>query len=308
MRRNNEHLLALNLCDRGVIKDRTMITQSQFPDVAFVAKLDNTKVFFAALKALNFSNDVTVQVDATGLRVTVEDSKYVQATIYIAHDCFAEFQLRAATGGGEPIVLRVSLSVVCDTVSIFTGVDSTLQIIYKGDGAPLVFVIEDQSDDEPLVTECSIKTKCNEELMEFRLDKQDASYASMIFIAADFLNLLNEIQRGTNELKITISPTTPCFRLSFSADHLETELEWKRNSESIEKMKCNRKCQMTYRMSHIRMLQKSLSLSNRVSLQTDSSHLLKLRMILTPDDAGRQMYIDFFITPLEDDDDEDDDE
>lgn len=198
-----------SLYDKGLVQDRSMLTQSQFSQVQFVAKLDNIKLFYSSLKAIHFNDDVTIVLSENGLKAIVEEARYVQATVYVTRDCFSEFRLQ----GNQELSISVNLSVVCDCLSIFTGVDCSMKMIYKGDEAPLVFVLEQHGDDD-LVTECSIRTKNSDEPLDFSLDVDDDSYNTIIVRGADFANLLGEVNRSAEELELFMSPTAPFFRLT----------------------------------------------------------------------------------------------
>lgn len=82
-----------SLYSKGLVNNLRMLTQSQFSQVQFVAKLDNIKLFYNSLKAIHFHDDVTIMMSANGLKAIVEDARYVQATVYVSRNCFSEFRL-----------------------------------------------------------------------------------------------------------------------------------------------------------------------------------------------------------------------
>lgn len=130
-----------------------MLTQSQ-SDIKFLAKLDNVKTFYNSLKAINFNQDVTITLSEDGFKAVVEESKYVQASMYITRSYFSEFHLWE----NEPLSMRVNLTVVTDCLSIFASPECSVKILYKGSGAPLIMILE-QHDENDLITEVAIKTK-----------------------------------------------------------------------------------------------------------------------------------------------------
>lgn len=267
-----------------------MLTQSQISQIKFVAKLDNIKLFYNSLKAVNFNEDVTIVLSSDGLKAVVEDAKYVQAVVFVARDYFSEYNLQT----DDEITIRVNLNVVCDCLSIFTGADSSMQMIYKGDGAPLVFVLEQHGEDN-LVTECSIKTKSPEELMDYALDEDDAGYNRIIVRGPDFAQLLTEINRAAEELEVYMAPQPPWLRLTMlGVVQSKSEVEVARTSDMLIRFSCNKVSVVKYKMSHIRVSMKAMSLATQVAIRTDSSGLLALQMM----EASKQIYIEFFITPL----------
>lgn len=55
----------------GLIRHKSMLTQSgvNFSQCRFLAKLDNIKTFYAALKAINFSEDANIIISDDGFKV-----------------------------------------------------------------------------------------------------------------------------------------------------------------------------------------------------------------------------------------------
>lgn len=284
---------------KGIVKDKAMLTQSQFSQVQFVAHLDNTKLFYNALNAVKFSEDVTIVLSDNGLKAIVEDAKYVQATVYVTKGCFTDFRLQPSDT--DELCLRVNLSVICECLSIFAGVDCSLKIIYKGDGAPLVFVLEHHGEDE-LVTECSIKTKTVQPTLDFALDERCASFNSIILRGADFAALLGEINRSAEQLEIYMSPTAPFFMVTtLGVVQSDSNVQVHRSSDMMLTFACKAVSSVRYKMSHIRIPMKALGLANRVAMRSDGSGLMSMQMmVLSEGDA--QIYVEYFVTPLADED------
>lgn len=276
-----------------------MLTQSQFSQVQFIGHLDNTKLFYNSLSAVNFNEDVTIVLSENGLKAIVEDAKYVQATVYVTKGCFTEFRLQSA----DEISIRVNLNVMCECLSIFAGVDCSMKIIYKGDGAPLVFVLEQHGEDD-LVTECSIKTKNVQPTLDFALNDECDSFNSIILRGADFAGLLNEINRSADKLEIYMSPTAPFFKVtSLGVMQSDSTVEVARSSDMMLMFTCKAMCSVRYKMSHIRIPMKALNLATKVALRTDGSGLLSMQMMVLSEDTA-QIYVEYFVTPLTDDEDD----
>lgn len=274
-----------------------MVTQSQFSQCQFLAKLDNIKIFYTALKAVNFNQDANVVISEDGLKAVVEESKYVQATLYVTRACFSEFRLL----GTEDVSIRVNLSVFTDCLSIFANPDCSMKIIYKGAGAPLMLVLE-QHDGDDLITEVSIKTKNVEEHLEYNIDEDDDSYNSLIVRGPDFANLFTEINKGVEELQISISPKAPHFTItSLGMLQDESTVEIAKSSDMFIAYNCNRMASTArYRMTHVRLAMKALAVATKVALRTDRTGLLGLQ-IMALSEGEQQIYIEYFITPLVDD-------
>ncbi len=283
------------LYDKGLIKNWKMLTQSQITEsqIRFVGRMDNIKLFYSSLKAVQFHNDVLVNWTDNGFRATVQDAKYCQGSVYVNKTCFSEYCLQ------EDTTIRLNLVVLCDCLSIFanSGVDCSMKMIYKGEGSPVIIILEQHGSDD-LVTECSIKTKTYEEPVDFAIN-DDQGVNTIILRGPDFATLLNEINKSAEELDIFMSPKAPYFRLTvLGVVQSESKMEVAKTSEMIITFSCENECSNKYRMSHIRGMMKSLLLATKVAIRTDSSGLLNLQMMLG---QNSQICIEFFVTQLVDD-------
>lgn len=287
-----------SLWSKGIVKNRAMLTQSQFSQVQFVGHLDNTKVFYNALNAVNFNEDVTIILSENGLKAVVEDAKYVQASVYVTKACFTDYHLQST----EEVCIRVNLGVICECLSIFAGVDCSMKIIYKGDGAPLVFVLEQHGEDD-LVTECSIKTKSVQPSLDFSLNDECNSFNSIILRGPDFAQLLAEINRSADEMELYMSPTSPYFKIStLGVVQSDSTLQVAKSSDMMLMFACKAMCSVRYKMSHIRIPMKALALATKVAVRTDGSGLLSMQMMVLSEESA-QIYVEYFVTPLTEDED-----
>lgn len=279
--------------EKGLVQHKSMITQSQFSQCKFLAKLDNIKTFYTAMKAINFNEDANIVISEDGFKAIVEESRYVQASLYVTRSCFSEFRML----GDEDVSIRLNLSVFTDCLSIFANPDCCMKIIYKGAGAPLMLVLE-QHDGNDLITEVSIKTKNIVEHLEYNIDEDDESYNSLIVRGADFSNLFSEIHKSVEELEISISPKAPYFSItSLGMLQDESKIEIAKSSDMFITYHCGSESKARYKMSHIRLAMKALTLATKVALRTDRTGLLGLQiMVLSEGDS--QIYVEYFITPL----------
>ncbi|XP_031623191.1 cell cycle checkpoint protein RAD1 [Contarinia nasturtii] len=281
------------LHEKGLIQHKSMLTQSCFSQVRFCAKLDNIKTFYGALKAINFNEDANIIISDDGFKAVVEESKFVQASLYVTRSCFSEFRLLR----NEEVSIRLNLSVFTDCLSIFANPDCSMKIIYKGDAAPLILVLE-QHDGDDLITEVSIKTKNGEEHSDYNIDEDDENYNSLIVRGADFAQLFNDIHKSVEELEITISPKIPYFCIeSLGLMQDESKIEIAKSSDMFVSYYCSRQSRARYKMTHIRLALKAFSIANKICLRTDRTGLLGLQ-IMVLSDGDSQIYIEYFIAPL----------
>lgn len=154
---------------------------------------------------------------------------------------------------------------------------------------------------DDLITEVSIKTKTVEEHMEYNIDEDDDHYNSLIVRGPDFANLFNEINKGVEELQITISPRAPYFSItSLGMLQDESKVEIAKSSDMFIAYNCSNESIAKYRMTHIRLAMKALAVATKVALRTDRTGLLGLQ-IMVLSEGESQIYIEYFVTPLVDD-------
>uniref|UniRef100_H3BWC7 RAD1 homolog (S. pombe) n=1 Tax=Tetraodon nigroviridis TaxID=99883 RepID=H3BWC7_TETNG len=140
-------------------------TQSQ-PDEqnVFVASLDNARNLSNILKAIAFKDHAIFSATPNGLKVTVEDSKCLQANAFIQADIFQEFTIREDLVG-----FQINLTVLLDCLNIFggspmpAGISTVLKMCYRGYGYPLTLFLEEGG----VVTVCKINTQEPEEPIDF---------------------------------------------------------------------------------------------------------------------------------------------
>lgn len=140
-------------------------TQSQADDECYVlvATLDNARNLSNILKAIAFKDHAIFSATPNGLKVTVEDSKCLQANAFIQADIFQEFTIK-----DDLVGFQVNLTVLLDCLNIFggssvPGVSTALRMCYVGYGYPLTLFLEEGG----VVTVCKINTQEPEEPIDF---------------------------------------------------------------------------------------------------------------------------------------------
>uniref|UniRef100_A0AAX7VFS5 RAD1 homolog (S. pombe) n=1 Tax=Astatotilapia calliptera TaxID=8154 RepID=A0AAX7VFS5_ASTCA len=120
-------------------------TQSQGDDEQYVlvANLDNARNLSNILKAITFKDHAIFTATTNGLKVTVEDSKCLQANAFIQAEIFQEFTIRE-----DLVAFQINLTVLLDCLNIFggtttPGVSTALRMCYRGYGYPLTLFLEE---------------------------------------------------------------------------------------------------------------------------------------------------------------------
>ncbi|XP_053691304.1 cell cycle checkpoint protein RAD1 [Sabethes cyaneus] len=295
------------LYEKGIIRDRKMLTQSQFSQIQFSSVLHEFEVFYNVAKAINFVDDSIIQLSTDGMKIVVEESKSIQAALYVTRSCFSEYRMAQpkrkmhsndddAEDVEQPVVsfgLNLKAFTDCLSLLVGSGYDSNLKIIYKGDGAPLVLILKQHGDDD-LVTECSVKTMEPLEMLDFELDEEQ-SCSKVNVKGPEFFMLLSEIDKNCNEVEVSLSPNDPHFKLTiFGEISAESCVEITDNSDMLISFQSSTTTTNRYNFAHFKLVMRTLALASQVSLITNRNGLLKIQVkIANPDNSD--IFVEYFI-------------
>ncbi|XP_050070591.1 uncharacterized protein LOC126558594 [Anopheles maculipalpis] len=306
------------LFDKGIILNPKMVTQSQFSQIQFQAVLNNFSTLYNVMKAVNFVDNAIVQLSNDGMKVIVEDAKSIQASAYITRACFSDFKLSIAkqpssSGANDDnatdtqpfIGFGLNLKVFADCLSMFTSGDynSSLKMIQKGSGAPLIVILEQHGEDS-LTTECSVRTMEPFDCMELDFEDEKQIMSKINMKGAEFFHLLSEMDRNCDEFEVVISPDAPHLMFhSFGELHSESSVEITNTSDMLITFNCTHASRNRYKFHHFRLAMRTLALASKVALRTNSEGLLGLQVMIENSDSSH-MFVEYFILPLMSDDDQ----
>uniref|UniRef100_A0A7N6B3K7 RAD1 homolog (S. pombe) n=1 Tax=Anabas testudineus TaxID=64144 RepID=A0A7N6B3K7_ANATE len=120
-------------------------TQSQADDEQYVlvASLDNARNLSNILKAITFKDHAIFSATPNGLKVTVEDSKCLQANAFIQAEIFQEFTIRDDLVGFQ-VNLTPSTKALALSCKVSVRTDSrgflSLQYLVRNDDGQICFV------------------------------------------------------------------------------------------------------------------------------------------------------------------------
>lgn len=292
------------LFEKGIVLNRKMLTQSQFSQIQFKAILNHYATFYNIMKAIHFVDNVTFQLTSDGVKIIAEEAKSVQATAYIMKNCFSEYKLTLPKSNNDDdeddayTAFGLNLKVFTDCLSMFLGgdYDSSLKLLHKGEGAPLIVVLEQHGEDD-LVTECSVKTMESLEVLDFDFEDEHV-YSRVNIKAPDFFTLLSELDRFCEEVEIFFSPNSPHFRLATYGElHSETNFEITNSSDMLISFNCTTTSTNRYKFAHFRLVMKTLALGSKIALRTNKDGLLGMQVLIETGDSA-QMFVEYFIMPL----------
>ncbi|KAK1176114.1 cell cycle checkpoint protein RAD1 [Acipenser oxyrinchus oxyrinchus] len=258
-----------------------------------IASLDNARNLSNILKAIQFKDHATFLSTSNGIKVTVEDSKCLQANAFIQAEIFQEFSIQE-----DSVMFRVNLAVLLDCLTIFggsavPGVTTALKMCYNGYGYPLTLFLEEGG----VVTVCKINTQEPEETLDF--DFCSTNVINKVILQSDSLReAFSELDMTSEVLQITMSPDKPHFRLSTFGNSGSAHCDYPKDSDMMEVFQCTQTQTNRYKMSLLKPSTKALSLSCKVSIRTDNRGFLSLQYMVRNDD-GQICFIEYFCCPDE---------
>lgn len=235
-----------------------------------------------------------IVVTTDGLKVTVEDSKCVQANAFIQADMFQQFVLSQ-----ETLSFKINLTVLLECLNIFgsgsaAGATTALKMCYAGDGHPLVIVLEESG----VLTDCSIKTQLPEDTMDFNFNSSDV--VNKAIIRSDCLReALAEMDGDCDLMELVFSHSPPLLQFAAVGAGIESKVEVAGDSDLVELFQCPRTSSSRYRLALMKLSVKPLAQSQKVSLRTDARGFLCLQYMIKTDD-GHICFVEFFCSPEED--------
>uniref|UniRef100_A0AAR2M3Y8 RAD1 homolog (S. pombe) n=1 Tax=Pygocentrus nattereri TaxID=42514 RepID=A0AAR2M3Y8_PYGNA len=123
-------------------------SQSGNDEYILVASLDNARNLSNILKAISFKDHAIFNVTQNGLKVTIEDSKCLQANAFIQADIFQEFTLKEDVVGFQVnltmSLLKPSTKALALSCKVSVRTDGrgflSLQYLVRNDDGQICFV------------------------------------------------------------------------------------------------------------------------------------------------------------------------
>ncbi|XP_057295148.1 cell cycle checkpoint protein RAD1-like [Hydractinia symbiolongicarpus] len=272
----------------------------QTSEYILVAKLNNAKNISNLLKAVHFKETATVFISENGLKVTVEESKYLQASAFVQSSVFQEYFFSE-----ESATFKINLTVLLECLHIFgssskeTGSYTALKMCYAGHGSPLKLLL---AEDGGVLTDCCINTQEPEEMADFNFSSTDV-INKIIMQSAGLKDAFQELDMTSDVIQILMSPEAPFFRISTFGNSGSAHVDYPKDSEMMETFECQQTQSNRYKTSLMKPSTKALLLSNKVSVRMDARGFLSLQYMIL-NDNGQVCFVEYLCAPNEDDEEE----
>ncbi|CAN8016072.1 unnamed protein product [Ixodes persulcatus] len=254
---------------------------------AFVAKLGNAKDLSQLLKAVNFKEVATVEINEIGIRVIVQDAKCLQAIAFVQRELFDDYVLKETSLSFD---IRLSILLECLTMFGSTGSAVSTRLCYAGYGSPLVLFLEEAG----VVTDCEIRTLESTGVINFDLSRDNVINV-VIFRTEILKEVWAELDASSDVLEILISPDEPYFRLTTFGNAGTVQVDYSKNSEMMETFQCKKLQKNSYKLPLIKQCSKALNLSSKVAMRTDQLGLICFQFLIRTED-GTATFVEYYVS------------
>ncbi|KAH8249545.1 hypothetical protein KR032_010439, partial [Drosophila birchii] len=264
---------------------------SPYGDYKFVARLDHVKTFNQAIKSICFNDYGMLQVSDDGLRITVEQGKSIQATLFMPPGAFKEFYVQDFQSFG------LKMNVLSECLNLFGSADCSLRMMYGDQGDPLKIILYPY-DDEDVSTECAIKTMDCEEPIDYDMNLK-GSDLNVIFVRGPNLSkVFHELEKSAEEFEFVTSPDRPHFKITtVGIMQAVFSVEVAKTSPMMMMFNCKQTVVARYKSQQIRMTNKAMQAATKVAIKTNSIGLLELHLVMQGE-GQEEIFVQFYIIPL----------
>ncbi|XP_066150473.1 cell cycle checkpoint protein RAD1 [Euwallacea fornicatus] len=254
----------------------------------FCAELTEVKVVCNVLKSIAIKEYAIFRPMEEGLKVTLEEMKYIETSAYIPRTMFSLYHIIDTKDN----IFKINLKTFTDILNIF-GDDSnpSLKLTFKASGSPLCVIMN--HSEENITVDCEIKTMNMDEFENLSL-AEECNLNKIVINANIFCELLQSLDNMADELQITFSPEYPFFQLKSRSLSGESQVSLNKHSECVTNYQCKEKTDFTYTFANMKHIIKVLHHSSKVSISTGESGLLGLQLVINADE--NQMYVEHYVT------------
>jgi len=255
------------------------------------ASVDNIRNLSHLLKAVHFRDVATFCATSDGLKITVEDTKAVQANAYIQSSLFHDYTIK-----DQPVIFKVNLSVLLECLNIFgsknnPGSIASVKICYAGYGSPLVLLLEENG----VVTDCKLDTLEAEDILDF--DFTPSRVVAKIIILSEILKeAWGDLDMTSEVLEILMSPTEPYFQLTTVGNFNIIRIEFPKDCDMIETFECADIVKNRYQILLIKPSLRALNQSSKVSIRIDDRGFLCMQYMIIMEDS-QCCFVEYLCSP-----------
>lgn len=250
----------------------------------FELKLDNAIDLQHVVKALIFREHGAIDVSSNGLRIIVDDQNCLQSIAYIKKEIFSTFLLKESA-----VSFRIPITVLAECLSVFGTGNVAMKMTYGGHGEPLKVMLEKDG----VVVKCIIRTQNPDVILDFDFDASGIP-AKAILKPYKLKEVFQDLDGSSPTVGIKMTQSGIC--ISTDGEMGKIRAEFPQCSEQIERLDCEGTVEHNYRLSLVKRMTPSLSLSQKVSLRIDHRGVLSVQFMIEHNGSSN-IFIEFFCVP-----------
>ncbi|XP_022214838.2 cell cycle checkpoint protein RAD1 [Drosophila obscura] len=264
---------------------------SSYGDYKFVGRVDHVKTFNAAIKSICFNDYGMLQVSDEGLRITVEQGRSIQATLFMPPGAFKEFYVQDFQSFG------LKMNVLSECLNVFGSADCSVRMMYKDQGESLQIILYPY-DDEDVSTECAIKTMDCEEPINYDMNLKGPDLNVIFIRGPNLYKIFHELDKSADEFEFITSPNSPHFKITtIGIMQAVMSVEVAKTSTMMMMFNCRQTVVARYKSQQIRLANKAMQAATKVAIKTNSIGLLELHLVMQGE-GQEEIFVQFYIIPL----------
>lgn len=268
------------------------------------ATLEKTSTLASILVHLNFQKDsvVIVTVLPAGCKFTVEDSRILQATVFLSREFFSEWRFNGAAFGAAAttpaLQFCVPLNPLCEVLNIFgTHEPTAMKMTFQRPGMDLFLVLTQG----PTLANVSLRTLESEGPINFFFRNPQTPVRNKLIIRSEALKAaFAELDWSSVDIQLVLSPEDPYFRIATVGPGGSCQVDFARDSPTIEEFESFEGQAMIFKLKYLQPVIKALSGATKTQIRMNSIGMLNVMHLIATED-GQTSFIEFFLLPSTDD-------
>lgn len=288
----------------------------------FTATSTSVRQLTQLLTTIRFASKVTVTLNPEGLQFFIEESRVMQATVFLDRALFTSYNYTPSEAEVEEEAPRfqISLPALVETLAIFGASESSTKfgrgerheyasnirpsrvdafsnqaldmtgicrLAYAGVGEPFQIILEESG----VTTTCDLITYGAEEVAEIPFEK--AALEVKIILQSRYLHdallelsSMTSISGPDSRLKVVASPHQPFFSLSAAGALGSAAVEFSKGKELLETFGVRNRWVQYYRFEIVKQAMEAMKLASKVSLRGDKQGVLSLQFMVENEGVG----------------------
>ena len=265
------------------------------------AAMDRSSVLSTILSPINLHKDavVIIRVVSTGMNFIVEDGRVLQASTFISSELFSRYVLCAGRKLPQNFVVTfaVALNPLCECLNLFgTAEPTALKLLLQKQDTDLSLTLTQSG----VVAQVQLRALDTDGPTQFYFRHPQNPIRNSLIIQSEHLKAaFAELDWSNSDIQVVVSPEEPYFRLATVGPAGSCEVEFSRDSATIQDFKSSETQTLYYKLKYLQPAIKSLSIAKKTQIRINQAGTMSLMHLIEPED-GQAFFIDFTLLQTDD--------